>query len=134
LEIKLGLFALIAAGKTFRCSTPQNTAGISSARHATACVSNTGRRDPATIVWSSEKQGGNDMKRIRNFSENVTDAEIEPLTATLLFYLVERCGGEVLFTPTDAIKTESGLSANMLQMQVGENIRLRIITRPPELQ
>ncbi|MBD0306072.1 MAG: hypothetical protein ICV76_05910 [Nitrospiraceae bacterium] len=74
------------------------------------------------------------MKRIRNFSENVTDAEIEPLTATLLFYLVERCGGEVLFTPTDAIKTESGLSANMLQMQVGENIRLRIITRPPELQ
>ena len=74
------------------------------------------------------------MNRIRNYSEYVKDGELGPLTATLLYYLVERCGGEVIFTPMDAVKTETNLSSKLLQMQVGENIRLRIITRPPELE
>lgn len=74
------------------------------------------------------------MKRIRNYSEQVQDEELAPLTATLLFYLVKRCGGEVIFTPADATITESSLSTDMLHMTVGSDIRLRIITRPPELQ
>jgi hypothetical protein len=74
------------------------------------------------------------MKRIRNYSEQVRDEELEPLTATLLFYLVKRCGGEVVFTRTDATITESSLSTDMLHMTVGNDIRLRIVTRPPELQ
>ncbi len=74
------------------------------------------------------------MKRIRNYSEQVRDEELEPLTATLLFYLVKRCGGEVVFTRTDATITESRLSTDMLHMTVGNDIRLRIVTRPPELQ
>lgn len=74
------------------------------------------------------------MKRIRNYSDHVKDDDLEPLTATLLFYLVKRCGGDIVFTPTDATKTESWLSTDMLHMTVGEDIRLRIVTRPPELQ
>lgn len=74
------------------------------------------------------------MKRIRNYSDNMKDEELEPLTTTLLFYLVKRCGGEVVFTSTDATTTESCLSTDMLHMTIGHDIRLRIITRPPELQ
>jgi len=40
----------------------------------------------------------------------------------------------VVFTPTDATTTESCLSTDMLHMSIGNDIRLRIITRPPELQ
>ncbi|MER3422083.1 MAG: hypothetical protein C4293_01460 [Nitrospiraceae bacterium] len=74
------------------------------------------------------------MRQIFSLSEQLTDEEVVQLTALLLFHLVEKCGGHVEFTPDDANKTAPGLSTKMVHMQVGKQITLRIVTRPPELQ
>jgi hypothetical protein len=74
------------------------------------------------------------MRRILNFSEQVSDDELETLMSTLLFYFVERCGGDVTFSPTEARQTMCGLSTKMLQMRMGDEIQLRVITRPTELR
>lgn len=74
------------------------------------------------------------MKRVQNCSEQLTDEDLEQLLPTLLLHLVDRCGGEVVFTSTDVQSTQSCLNEKMIQMLVGDDIRLRIITRPPEMQ
>ncbi|WP_447977241.1 hypothetical protein [Candidatus Nitrospira bockiana] len=73
------------------------------------------------------------MRRVQNFSEHVSDDELEQLLPTLLLHLVDRCGGDVVLTPGDVEHTESALHGKMVQMLIGNDIRLRIITRPPEL-
>jgi hypothetical protein len=74
------------------------------------------------------------MKRVQNCSQQLTDEDLEQLLPTLLLHLVDRCGGEVVFSPTDVHATQSCLDQKMIQMLVGDDIRLRIITRPPEMQ
>jgi hypothetical protein len=56
------------------------------------------------------------------------------LTTLLLFHLVERCGGQVQFKLEDAQRVRTSLTTKMVQMQVGDEVRLRIIDRLPELK
>ncbi len=74
------------------------------------------------------------MSQILNLSEHTTDDELQRLTTLLLFHLVERCGGQVQFGLEDAQKVKASLATKMVQMQVGDEVRLRIINRLPELQ
>ena len=74
------------------------------------------------------------MSQILNLSQHTTDAELQRLTTLLLFHLVERCGGQVQFKLEDAQRVQSSLTTKMVQMQVGEEVRLRIIDRLPELR
>lgn len=74
------------------------------------------------------------MRQIFSLSEQLTEEEVVQLTSLLLFYLVEKCGGRVEFTREDANRTALGLSTKMVYMQIGKEITLRIVTRPPELQ
>ncbi|MGQ0810344.1 MAG: hypothetical protein ACT4OO_03865 [Nitrospiraceae bacterium] len=74
------------------------------------------------------------MQKILSYSDDLTEEEVEHLTTLLIFHLVERCGGQVAFTVDDATGILSRLAAKMVHMQVGEDITLRIVTRPPELQ
>ncbi len=74
------------------------------------------------------------MSQILNLSEHTTDDELQRLTTLLLFHLVERCGGQVQFGLEDAQKVKASLATKMVQMQVGNEVRIRIIDRLPELQ
>ncbi len=74
------------------------------------------------------------MKKILSFSDDLTQDEVEHLTTLLIYHLVEQCGGRVQFTTDDASNTLSGLETKMVHMQIGKEITLRIVTRPPELQ
>ena len=74
------------------------------------------------------------MSQILNLSQHTSDAELQRLTTLLLFHLVERCGGQVQFKLEDAQRVQSSLTTKMVQMQVGDEVRLRIIDRLPELQ
>ena len=69
------------------------------------------------------------MKRVQNCSQQLTDEDLEQLLPTLLLHLVDRCGGEVVFSTTDVQSVQSCLNEKMIQMLVGDDIRLRIITR-----
>ena len=74
------------------------------------------------------------MSQILNLSQHTSEAELQRLTTLLLFHLVERCGGQVQFKLEDAQRVQNSLTTKMVQMQVGEEVRLRIIDRLPELQ
>jgi len=74
------------------------------------------------------------MSQILNLSQHTTDDELQRLTTLLLFHLVERCGGHVQFKLEDALRVRSSLTTKMVQMQVGDEVRIRIIDRLPELQ
>ena len=74
------------------------------------------------------------MSQILNMSQHTTDDELQRLTTMLLFHLVERCGGQVQFRLEDAKRVRASLSTKMVQMQVGDEVRLRIIDRLPELR
>ncbi|HEU4686250.1 MAG TPA: hypothetical protein VFS39_17210 [Nitrospira sp.] len=74
------------------------------------------------------------MSQILNLSEHTTDDELQRLTTLLLFHLVERCGGQVQFNLEDAQRVRNSLATKMVQMQVGNEVRIRIIDRLPELQ
>jgi hypothetical protein len=52
----------------------------------------------------------------------------------LLFHFVNQSGGQIQFKLEDAHRVRESLSTKMIQMQVGEEVRLRIIDRLPELQ
>ena len=73
------------------------------------------------------------MSRILNSTENTTDDDLRHLTTLLLFHLVEQSGGQVQFKLEDAYRVRESLTTKMVQMQVGEEVRLRIIDRLPEL-
>jgi len=74
------------------------------------------------------------MSQILNLSQHTSDDELQRLTTLLLFHLVERCGGQIQFNLEDAQRVHSSLTTKMVQMQVGDEVRLRIIDRLPELQ
>ena len=74
------------------------------------------------------------MSQILNMSEHTTDEELHRLTTLLLFHLVERYGGQVRFKLEDAQRVRTSLTTKMVQMQVSDELRLRIIDRLPELK
>jgi hypothetical protein len=73
------------------------------------------------------------MSKILNLSEHTSDEDLKHLTTLLLYHLVERCGGQVQFKIEDAQRVKASLSTKMVQMQVGNEVNLRIIDRLPEL-
>lgn len=73
------------------------------------------------------------MSRILNLTENTTDDDLRHLTTLLLYHLVEQSGGQVQFKLEDAYRVRESLTTKMVQMQVGNEVRLRIIDRLPEL-
>ena len=73
------------------------------------------------------------MSKILNLSSHTSDEELQHITSMLLFHLVELCGGQIQFKLEDAHKVRESLTTKMVQMQVGNEVRLRIIDRLPEL-
>ena len=74
------------------------------------------------------------MPQILNCSEYANDDEVHYLTTLLLYHLVERCGGQLQFSVQDVQQMRESLSSKMVQIQLGNEVRLRIIDRVPELQ
>lgn len=74
------------------------------------------------------------MPQILNCSEHANDDEVHYLTTLLLYHLVERCGGQLQFSIQDVQQMRESLSSKMVQIQLGNEVRLRIIDRVPELQ
>jgi hypothetical protein len=74
------------------------------------------------------------MPQILNCSEHANDEEVHYLTTLLLYHLVERCGGQLQFSIQDVQQMRERLSSKMVQIQLGNEVRLRIIDRLPELQ
>jgi hypothetical protein len=74
------------------------------------------------------------MPQILNFSDHANDDEVQYLTTLLLYHLVERCGGQLQFSVQDVKQMRESLSSKMVQIQLGNDVRLRIIDRVPELQ
>jgi len=74
------------------------------------------------------------MPQILNCSEHANDDEVHYLTTLLLYHLVERCGGQLQFSAQDVRQMRERLSSKMVQIQLGHEVRLRIIDRVPELQ
>jgi hypothetical protein len=74
------------------------------------------------------------MSQILNLSRHASDEEAHYLTSLLVYHLVEQCGGELHFTPEDVRKIREKLATKMVQIRLGNDLRLRIIDRLPELQ
>ena len=74
------------------------------------------------------------MPQIINLSDHASDEEVHYLTSLLIYHLVERCGGQVQFTPQEVRQIRESLSTKMVQIQLGNDVRVRIIDRLPELQ
>ena len=103
------------------------------------------RRTPSIwgiVEWSvfSDKyptqrnRGPTAMPQILNCSEHANDDDVHYLTTLLLYHLVERCGGQLQFSAQDVQQMRERLSSKMVQIQLGNEVRLRIIDRVPELQ
>ena len=73
------------------------------------------------------------MSKILNLSSHTSDEELQHITNLLLFHLVEQYGGQIQFKMEDAHRVRESLTTKMVQMQVGNEVRLRIIDRLPEL-
>jgi hypothetical protein len=73
------------------------------------------------------------MPQILNFSQHANDEEVQYLTTLLLYHLVERCGGQLQFTVKEVQQIRENLSTKMIQIQLGNEVKLRIIDRVPEL-
>jgi hypothetical protein len=73
------------------------------------------------------------MRQILSFSEHLSEEEVQQLTTVLIYHLVDKCGGQVSFSADDANRILSGLTTKMVHMQIGHDVTLRIVTRPPEL-
>jgi len=74
------------------------------------------------------------MPQILNCSDHANDDEVHYLTTLLLYHLVERCGGQLQFSAQDVQQMRESLSNKMVQIQLGNDVKLRIIDRVPELQ
>lgn len=74
------------------------------------------------------------MPQILNFSQHANDEEVRYLTTLLLYHLVERCGGQLQFSVQEVQQMRENLSRKMVQIQLGNDVKLRIIDRVPELQ
>ena len=73
------------------------------------------------------------MPQIINLSDHASDDEVQYLTSLLIYHLVERCGGQMQFTTQDVKQIRENLSTKMVQIQLGNDVQLRIIDRLPEL-
>jgi len=73
------------------------------------------------------------VSKILNLSESTTDDDLRDLTTLLLYHLVEKNGGQIQFNLEDAHRVRESLATKMVQMQLGDDVRLRIINRLPEL-
>ena len=73
------------------------------------------------------------MSKVLNLSAHTSDEELQHITNLLLFHFVEQNGGQIQFKMEDAHRVRESLTTKMIQMQVGEEVRLRIIDRLPEL-
>ncbi len=74
------------------------------------------------------------MSKILNFSQHASDDEVQYLTTLLLYHMVESYGGQVQFSMQDVRQIRDNLTKKMVQIQLGDDVRLRIIDRLPELQ
>ncbi|NGZ02678.1 MAG: hypothetical protein CV090_06475 [Nitrospira sp. WS238] len=74
------------------------------------------------------------MSQILNLSRHASDEEAYYLTSLLVYHLVERCGGQLQFTAEEVRQIRKDLTTKMVQIQLGDDLRLRIINRLPELQ
>ena len=74
------------------------------------------------------------MRQVVRISEDLTPEEAERLIAVLMYHLAEKCGGQLVFTRDDASQTVLSLNTKMVHIHIGNDIMLRIVTRPPELQ
>ena len=74
------------------------------------------------------------MSQILNFSQHANDEEVHYLTTLLLYHLVERCGGQLQFSVQEVKQIRESLSSKMVQIQLGNEVKLRIIDHVPELQ
>lgn len=74
------------------------------------------------------------MLQILNFSQHANDEEVQYLTTLLLYHLLDRCGGQLQFTAQEVQQMRESLSNKMVQIQLGNEVKLRIIDRVPELQ
>lgn len=74
------------------------------------------------------------MSKVLNLSAHTSDEELQHLTNLLLYHFVEQSGGQIQFRLEDAQRVRQSLATKMVQMQVGDEVRLRIIDRLPELQ
>lgn len=75
-----------------------------------------------------------EMTKILNLSDYASDEEVQYLTTLLLYHLLERCGGQLQCTSEEVLQIRKTLSTKMVQIQLGDEVRLRIINRLPELQ
>lgn len=73
------------------------------------------------------------MSNVLNLSAHTSDEELQRITNLLLFHFVEQNGGQIQFKLEDAHRIRESLTTKMIQMQVGNEVRLRIIDRLPEL-
>jgi hypothetical protein len=73
------------------------------------------------------------MTGIFQLDESITDADLQRLTSAVLFYLVEKCGGEVSVSPCDAARLLFTMQERMMYMKLERGMTLRIVARPPEL-
>lgn len=76
---------------------------------------------------------GTSMSQILNLSRHASDEEAQHLTSLLIYHLVEQGGGQVQFTAEEIRQMREKLSTKMVQIQLGQDLRLRIIDRLPEL-
>ncbi|MCP9448126.1 MAG: hypothetical protein NNA22_11250 [Nitrospira sp.] len=74
------------------------------------------------------------MAQIINLSEHASDEDVRYLTSLLIYHLVERCGGQLQFTVQEVRQIRESLATKMVQIQLGNDVRLRIIDRLPELR
>lgn len=74
------------------------------------------------------------MSQILNLSQHASDEEIQYLTSLLVYHLVERCGGQLQLTAEEIRQMREKFADKMVQIQLGNELRLRIIDRLPELQ
>ncbi|MCP9448923.1 MAG: hypothetical protein NNA31_07035 [Nitrospira sp.] len=74
------------------------------------------------------------MAQIINLSEHASDEDVHYLTSLLIYHLVERCGGQLQFTVQEVRQIRDSLATKMVQIQLGDDVRLRIIDRLPELR
>ena len=73
------------------------------------------------------------MSQILTLSRHTSDEDAQHLTSLLIFHLVERCGGQLQFTAEEVRQIRKELATKMVQIQLGDDVRLRIINRLPEL-
>lgn len=74
------------------------------------------------------------MSQILNLSHHASDEEAQYITSLLVYHLVQRAGGQLQFTVEEVKQIRQDLTTKMVQIQLGDDLRLRIINRLPELQ